>query len=418
MYQFVSSYLKPKNHNTSYLNVDISDMTLKHLFDNYDDGFIELTNESLSTPVYLTLDKLRRDNVPINLTLTFSRFLLFIGNLSLDTQVNKPEYIGGLVKCRDAVLAGYKVDMCEPYQDTTSEGVITVKTNLVITKDTGIAENLNGICLTTVNGLLHRNIPRGFGLEIIDGGVSWLHHKERLCSLLSFKEIGSIAQVPISEDMIHRVTPATPYARQVVINLGMDITNKSIILSLGGYMFVAPGFMRVVAEDSGTLNIDLRKLNIPELLMNSYDRIDIEALGFSKAELDRSHGCVDILKATDDIVVKKWLTLSQSFIVVVDTPILTVEYESAQMTGVYGSYEYHTNPWLPLCDHYGRLSDYWVKRQNKSWIIQLLNPGYAPRLDYTTTDNYMASINKAIPYHKQWRRVPQFIKISSMKLVS
>lgn len=418
MYRFISSYLKPRYRNTKYDNVDISQMTLKELFDDYIDGWIELTHPSLSTNVYMLLNDLKQDDVPMRLDLTFNRFLGYIGDAALLTSTTKPVYKTDIVRARDALQAGYQIDMCVPYQEVSEGGVVTNKTNLYIDKPLEIDKTIADVCLVSINGFLHRAIPRVTGVEVIDGGRTWLHSKERLCSLLSFERIGKVIQIPIEAEMMERASAATPYSSAVVMKIGMDITNKSIVLSLGGYMYIDPDFLTVISAENGVFKITLSKIDIPTAILNSYDFIDLSSMGFPRYELDRAHGCVNIIKATSDIAVKKWLTLPQSFIAVVDTPALTVEYEALHKTGVYGSFEYHEEPYLPLKHPLGRLSDYWVRKLNRAWIVQTTKPEYAHRLDYTSSEEFMLNINKAIPYDAIWDHVPKFLKIRGTKRIS
>lgn len=415
MYKFIRSYLKRKSSNIPYGHVDIQETTLKDLFANYIDGWIELSNPALTQNVFLPLDNLRRDNVPIRLDLSFNRFLGSLGNLSLDTVDDEPQYHTGLVKARDAVLAGYAVNMCEPNQSPDTGGVITNKTNLFITKSFGDITVLNNKTLITVNGMVHRSFPRRGGLEVIDGGKSWLHARECLCGILSFEEVGNLIQVPIEADKIHRPTPATPHANSVIVDLDVSLVNKTVMLVLGGYLYVQPEWLKIVSAENGTIKMDLQALDLPTCFMNSYDLIDIENLGFSKAELDKTSGTIAVQKATSDVVVKKWLTCAQSFVVIVDTPVLTVQTRSLHHTGVYGSYEYHENPYLPLKDHYGRLSEYWVKRQNEAWIVQMTKPIYSSRIDYTTAPGTLEFANKTTAYNSEWARAPKFLEITGTR---
>lgn len=415
MYKFVRSYLKRKSSNIPYTNVDIQEVTLKNLFGDYIDGWIELSNPALTENVFLTLNRLRRDNVPVRLDLTFNRFLGSLGNLSLDTVDDEPQYQTGIVQARDAVQAGYSVNMCEPNQAADTGGVVTNKTNLVITKSYGDITRLNNNTLITVNGMVHRSFPRRGGLEVIDGGKSWLHAQEMLCGVISFEEVGTVTQVPIKAEMIHRPTPATPHASSVIVDLEVDLVDKSVILVLGGYMYVQPSWLKIVSASNGTIKIDLSALDLPTCFMNSYELIDIEHLGFSKTELDKTSGGISVQKATSDICVKGWLTCPQSFVVVIDTPVLTTQTRSLHHTGVYGSFEYHENPYLPLRDHFGRLSEYWVKQQGRAWIVQMLRPSYYSRIDYTADPQFVSTVNKTIPYHAEWSRTPMFLEITGTR---
>lgn len=416
MYTFISSWVKSTKYNTPYSNVNLNDILLRDILKNYIDGYIELSNPGLARPVYLDIKTLRRDKVPIDLNKTLKGWLIAIGDLTLRASATKPNYVTESVLARDAILSGFKVDLTEPNKKPDTEASVGNKTNLFITYPLGRNDVLQSRVLTTVNGFLHPNRPYSNGIQVIDGGKSMLHASSNNVSLLSFETIGDIQQIPIKAEMINRYTPATPFNQTVMIDLDVSLVGKSIILSLGGYMFVAPSFVNVVSDEGGLVEVNLSAIDIPLKIMKSYESIDLSSVGILEADPDNlSFGKVRISDVTSDVAIKKWLTLPQSFVIVVDTPTLTLERVPTQATGLYGVFETHENPYLPLMDHYGRLPEYWVKQQHDAWIIQVRDPIYKPHLYNTARREDIEFINDVMPYHARYLVPPTLLNIVSTR---
>lgn len=419
MYTYISSWVKPAKYNTPYSDVNLNDMLLSKILKNYIDGYIVLSNPGLARPVYLELNNLRRDKVPINLTQTLRGWLQSIGDLTLTASSTMPTYSTQQVLSRDATLAGFKIDLCEPNKSANTGASVGNKTNLFVTYPLGRNKVLQSRVLTTVNGFLHPNRPYSNGIQVTDGGKSMLHAHSNNVGLLSFEHIGDVWQIPIKAENLHRYTPATPFNTTVMIDLDVSLVGKSIILSLGGYMFVAPAFVNIVSEEGGLLEVNLSQIDIPLKLLKSFEHIDLSSLGILEADPDNlEFGKIRLSDVTSDIAIKKWLTLPQSFVIVVDTPVLTLERLSTQRTGLYGVFETHENPYLPLMDNYGRLPEYWVKQQNEAWIIQIKDPIYKPHLFNTAVKTDIEFINDIMPGHAQFLTPPTLLNIVSTRRIT
>lgn len=413
MYQLVSTFLKDNRNSSHYQNIDIRKMKVGEVLDKFIDGYIELSSNFLSRNIYTDINELRRSQVNINTSMTFEQWLGFIEHNTLPGSPVKPKYQISTVYARDAILAGFKVSMIEPNKLPNEGGAVSNKTNLYIHGSNDVSnESLVGYTLVSVNGMLHPCNGMEDGLQVIGGGKTWLHAKKNNVSLINFKNIGKVRQIPLTEDNIKHYTSSTPYATCFMISLGENITGKSIILSLGGYMFVNPSFATVVAPEKGLIKVNLSAVDVPFKVLHSYQLIDLSSLGVvSYGEDDGDFGKLRVDQVKEDVVVKKWLTLPQSFVVVVDTITLTMEKIPLQQTGIYGAFEYHENPYLPLQDHYGRLQDYWVKHQNQAWIVQIDSPVYKPLLATTVNSNQVSFITKATQLHGVYKDPPYLLKI-------
>lgn len=415
MYSLVRSYLKPVIPNKPYQSYTIANTRMDVLLNEYLDGYLTLSHTALKGNVYLPLDTIRTMSITVNPEATVTAWLRQVGSTRLPTLDKEPVYRTSKVYARDSVLAGFHVDPCEPYKPHTTDAAIGNKTNLHVQVHEGIRHIVQRRTLTTVNGLLHRNFPYGEGLQIHEGGSSGMFKGTAHVGMWSFEYIGDVKQFPLTEENIHKILPAIPLGESFVIKLDQDLTDHSIILSLGGFPYINPDFMVVVNAEEGLIKVDSSKIDIVQCMMVSRHLIDLTELGvFDAMDKDNeSFGKIDTRLVANDVVVKKWLTLPQSFIALIDAPNLTVTEHSAHWTGVYGAYEFHENPYHVLMDNYGRCPEYWVKRQHDARIILVEDPEYSPFLTLTTNQDEVNFRNDAVPYHVELKLPMTFLEISS-----
>ena len=89
MYVYVNSVLRKKNTDEAWKEVNINNMLLSDLFNNYSSGHIKLSNKYLSKPVYLDLQEFKAMEISIP-DLTFNMWLLYIGDITFATNEVEP----------------------------------------------------------------------------------------------------------------------------------------------------------------------------------------------------------------------------------------------------------------------------------------------------------------------------------------
>lgn len=416
MYTLVNSYLKSVITHQPYKESTTLNITMGELLYHHLDGYLTLSNPTLKGNVYLKLDDIRKLDIAVDQSLTVTAWLRAVGNRRLPTVTTKPVYNTRKVYARDAVLSGFHVDPCEPYKPHTTNASIGNKTNIHLQVHEGIRRIIQRRSLTTVNGLLHRNFPFGEGLQIHEGGSSSMYKGTSHVAVWSFEHIGDIQQFALTPENVNKVLPVIPLSESFIINLGQDISDKSVILSLGGFPYINPDFITIVNPEIGLIKVDSGVLDITQCIQASRHLIDLTDLGVfdsSDTKLNESFGWIDTRLVESDEVVLKWLTLAQSFIAIIDTPNLSVTEHSVHWTGVHGAYEYHENPYHVLMDHYGRCPEYWVKRQHDAWVILVEDPEYSPLLTMTTNQDEVNFRNFAVPYHVELTLPMTFLEIST-----
>jgi len=79
------------------------------------------------------------------------------------------------------------------------------------------------------------------------------------------------------------------------------------------------------------------------------------------------------------------LTMLQSFIVVVDAPMLYRDHIMPFRPSMYGHYETAEEPKFPLRHPTGRVMDYWFSREKERWVLAVEDNLYSEYV-YETTD--------------------------------
>ena len=68
---------------------------------------------------------------------------------------------------------------------------------------------------------------------------------------------------------------------------------------------------------------------------------------------------------------------------------------------------------MPLLDHYGRLPEYWVKKQNGVWVLLVEDTLYKEHTHTLADETEKQFVNDAMPYHSEHQYPMSFLEIST-----
>ena len=172
MYRYESAILRVRGSNSPYVSVDLTNVKMQELYDNYQDGFIELSEPSLSKHVWVNLVELRQQELPIS-NVVFPSWLATIGNKTIFGSTIKPKLIEQSIRASDAIQAGFNIRLAHPL-NPYSENTYPKEDlrDAYIYKPIPQVDVIQKRVLTTVNGLLHLNIPGSKGLIVKEAGRS------------------------------------------------------------------------------------------------------------------------------------------------------------------------------------------------------------------------------------------------------
>jgi hypothetical protein len=150
--------------------------------------------------------------------------------------------------------------------------------------------------------------------------------------------------------------------------LDANITNKTVLLVIGGYLiFPEPNIFWQTGDNSFALNVGM--LPMVERYFESNIYLDLSELGLSSEASQPD--IINVDELLSDEVLTKWFTMSQSFFVIVDTPNLftnKIFLKTANMPGMFTSYQ---EPTYPLMVNYGKVAEYWKVEEDDFWSVNV-----------------------------------------------
>ena len=419
MYQYVKSFLKPVGVNQSYQDINVSLMTLGDIYKNFIDGYIELSNTAIDGNVFLSVEDLKSCDLPKRDNLTFEYWLSYIGNRSLPTTDTRVEFTTKKISHRDALQAGYDLMICSRDAHYDANLPQSEKKDLYLTKSTGAIGLLRTRSLVSVNGHLHPHRSYYRGICVLGGGESTPAAGNFLCSITSFATIGDVSFVPFTQSMIHRYAPATPYSQQAIIDTTVDLSDKTVMLSLGGVLVTSSKVIEVVNPENGIIKLNLSRFDIVDAIYQSVGKINLESLGIlDENSLANNYRFARAMLLSDEVVLK-YLQLVQTFLIVIDNPNVQITKEPVSRTGIAGKFEVKYNPTLPLVDDTGRIVEYWVDSQNDGWYILHTNSRwYKKRIIETKPVDAIVALNQSMAVNDYYETAPQFLNIVAQEPIT
>lgn len=216
--------------------------------------------------------------------------------------------------------------------------------DLFITKEGVDPIDLQKHVLFTVNGFLHQTDANSKGLWVTDGYKTIRRRKKHCIGAISFENLGSVKQIDIKEDMLSKLNEKVGYYSECVIDIGEDVSNKTVMLVLGGYLHVLD-FDVFTLISSSAIKVKFKNIPLLERVHASADDLDMADVFFHKTYGDRNVILRDIY--SDDFIVD-YLKHSTSFIVLLDNPEIFKEITYPQQRNIPNNYLTDTKPYRQL----------------------------------------------------------------------
>lgn len=414
MYVFKSSFLKAKKTSDGYQNINISNVLMSSLLEDYGDGYITLTHTQLKGTFYLTIVALRESKLPLITTQTFNQWLTHNHDKQLPTLSVMPKYTQGVVRYGDAFISGFKVDQIARYMSVKDNTSKSDKIDLLIKKGLPDKNALYKRVLVSVNGFMHRTFAHEDGVAVAGGGDTFNNTGINTVGIFSFYKVCDLYQYKIEESMITPTSSTTPLYHEMLINLGMPLVDKSVIMSIGGHLIIDSGLVEIVNAEVGIIMVKFKKLDIVKMILNSVDTITLDSLGVFQPTRNVTYNKVKPIDLISDLIIKKYMQLEQSFVVVADCDSLQVEYSDVSVTGLPGVYETLEEPIYPMVNSQNLVYEYLKHNLADTWSIRL-HDDITKRYMYKTNidiDNEM--INASSPTHKWFYDSPRLMKITGI----
>lgn len=304
----------------------------------------------------------------LNSTITFGEFLTLNGNNVLTTNTDVPKLVNAKVSYCDAIYGGYNPKPISLKHANDTELDITEKPDLLLTKDNLDYSIFKDYGLVSVNGYMHLSDANEKGIYVDDGTKSLLISGQNNIGIHSFYNLGKITKIPITKEMISRLHPDTPLRNKLCITFEEDLSNKSLMLVIGGYIHIKDS-SKFYKLTGNILYVDTLNFPLLDRFYESLNYIDLSSLSFvHKPTLENRQLILD--EFNKDELILDYFTLSQSFLVIIDTPNIYADKVSIETTKIPRLSISHTEPKYPLITGSGRLLEYWKTVEEGKWAIK------------------------------------------------
>lgn len=418
-YTLVSAIAKPIGGGGRWVNVDISNMSFNDIFNDYLRVIATLSNPFDATNTALDLA-----SIEFSITdpsITFAQFLINNGSASLPTTTPPPTIKTLYAEYADGFNAGYQVtpisldaaiDSVIPVEDKKSLK-LTDYTNAVDPESRPINWALfEQSCMVSVNGYWHFMAADSSGAIVRDGMTSCVKSKRNTIGIYSLANLGKIQYIDLQPSMIYKQDPTSQLNQGVYINVGQDLTNKTVLLVIAGYLHVIddryPSFSRVGDQ---LLKIDWPNFPYVDRYFEQVDTIDLSSLNLTHIPANDSQVATSELMS--DATITAYCSLSQSFIVLLDNTEVFVDYQDVTDSGTTGVYIGYEEPKWPLVTGHGKVSEWWSTEETGQWGVCIAD-GRTDTRTYNTTDLPLNSVAaNRIPAKVSYRTRAQYLKLGT-----
>jgi hypothetical protein len=394
--------------NQRWENIGLTDHRIVDIFHLFRKCYLTLTYGTTPVTVYLDMDNMRVGYGTY--TGSLADMLVINGNTTLPTVNSLPDLNVRSAKFRDAYVAGYKTKSVHPLYGENSAP--DTRSAVLLTRNNPTVDytDFHNHCLVSVNGFYHMIDTNGTdGILVKDAMKSLRVSNQNQMGILSFKKIGSIKYIPITEDMISKHTLTEPYRSSMYLTIDEDLTNKSALLVIGGYLHVNDNLTYTQVGVS-EFKIDFSNYPILDRFYESSNYLDMSSLPLSTTPRNKSQ--IDINELTGDACMKAFMTLSQSFFVIVDAPELVTNKQYIKRSNLFGMYTSYITPTCPLVTGLGRHPEYIARIEDGQYSITVQDNTVQNRIYNTALPNNLPSVaNNNLPSIPQSASTAYFLEI-------
>lgn len=374
MYKYEDSAVLGRTPGAQWEHVFIANTMLSQVYAKYARVFISVYNNYTQTVNYIAMETYRPslsgDKRTVNEWLTAN------ANKPLNTVPEFPDTNMTEARYANAVLSGYKLMLARagyPAPEAMPESELY---DLEMTRPQ-FPTNMELIkthCLTSVNGFFHRSDYASGKAYILDGGKTAMKNRCSHTGILSFLNIGAVQTLRIKPADIVPLTVGAPLKEGIILKSPVDMKNKSMMMVIGGYLIPE---QEGVFYQNGDRTWVLNLMGLPylERIQESEYSLDLSSMKIEKLDTNKCNSIVLDSIMTDEAITA-YLTLSQSFFAVIDTPELFFNKINVRVSELPGFIACYDDPVLPLFMGYGKKVEYSKTKELNDWALRVADDWY------------------------------------------
>lgn len=368
MYTVVSAKGISKQPQSRWGDIDVSSLAVFEIFNSYREVYLTLSANFTPDPIYVDLNVFRIKYS--SFTGTIDDMLTDNGNETFETVDEIPTKSTRFALFQDMYRAGYRIDITGRNSTPDSGIPRENKIDLRVYRDQPVTsmQDVYDYCMVCVNGYWHMTDTDGDYLYVHDAAKTAQKSRHNSIGMWSFKNIGKIQHVPITESMIYKQSTDSKLYQKTYIQIDPSINTqgKTVLLVVGGYLVLPnPNIFHPVGNNA--FGVWTNRIPLLERFYESRGYLDYDSLGLDNNTTNKS--IINVTQFFSDAVLTKYFTMSQSFFVIVDTPEIFTNKLHIENTGFPGMFRSGFEPEYPLITGRGRCSIYWKQREDGLWSI-------------------------------------------------
>lgn len=410
-YVLKTAWLLPRVKGAVLTEVSIGNIAIRDIFAKYVGGYILLTNSGITGVQKLDLQTLQSSELPFY-NFTFNTWLGSLGNTALPTTPYVEDgtiATDNFVTQIDAAAMGLSFNLVH---DTYAPDIVVdnaQKMSLYLTSTQQSLADLSDQFCCVVNGFLHRKEILSEGVRIKGGRKTFIQGGFENVTLLSFKNVGKVREIGFEDRMIAAAKDVA-ISKSVILELGVDLTGKSVLFSFCGVLFGEHNLVTVIDRGHGIIKFDLYGIDLLDFFQEVSKCIDISSLDLN---LPAPYS-TSILKSSLSLerVVRAMFKLTQTFAIVVDVESLAFSKINGLSLGLYGHYQESINYRFPMMSAKGLIMPYRTMREGDVYLYTVWDDFYRLMINKRGLFDKVTQANGFVHHGDQLKANAYFLKIT------
>lgn len=367
MYTYVRAIAQLNESQAYWLETDLSQVPMNKIAQDYSGAYVVLTH-----PLILGELTWNMFDGVVDLTKTsetLEAFLVSNGNKTLPVVEGSPIVDRKHAVFGDALAADFTIKASDFTKGDNGENLPDARkphATLTHAEHTDYVE-MHKRMLANVNGFYHRTDANSKGFHIVDANKTRRKSNKNFVGLYSFGPIGQFEIEPITEDMLVFERNAQNEISQVHVKCKNGLCGKKVFIILGGYLNW-PDDAGFAVNTPGVLSMQVARYPWAERYFESFETIEMPGVNFPKVSSNPGFVARDYFRSEEFL--KAYFTLSQSFMVVVDTPSMIFDREYPEVDQVPFTYFSYKRPRYPLVVSSGKHEVYWYQEEDGVWLLR------------------------------------------------
>ena len=365
MYSYVSAVAKRRKEGAYWENVSLGPVKFEDILKTYKDVVFTLYNTALGGTVYSTLQDMLKHGVRNDLTVI--DWLDLIGNRYFDVRNTPYTITSDKVTYRDGIAAGYTWEHVAAGVGEDIELPLSERPDIKLNRTGLDALEFTRNALVTVNGLFHRVLYQSGNALVIEGGRTIMKADRNSIGIINASIIGPIQQISVTDAMVATTSYEGELFNGACISIGQSLEGKSVIMSVGGYLHACDDVVKVINDAEGIVRVDFSKINLLERLFDQRHLMSLASIPLSVTSINA--GAITVADLRKNDVLRAYLTLPQSFIIVCDTPDLYKRVRKLECASFYNVYYTDYEPTNPIQMRHGLFPEVWVRKEYERYVL-------------------------------------------------